>query len=175
MGAATVTEDCPVLVLHGEGRPRAREDAPGLSVQSSAWLLTTSSGRITSSSPSELAAARIEPRIRVGESRLLVLVGVICDDIRKSMKFQREHSLRETLIWNANDDAAHAPKLPAPTDHLDGDVLPLENVGNPEDRLVFPRHADHQERVPRLAPHRLSHSVGHPAALAASLYQSVTG
>src|SRR5262245_12719002 len=91
------------------------------------------------------------------------------------MKLQREHSLRKTLIWHANDDAGHAPKLPAPTDHLDGNVLPLENVGNAENRLVFPRHADHQERVPRLAPHHLSHSVGHPAALAASRYQPVTG
>ena len=84
-------------------------------------------------------------RPSVGVDVVLVLAGVIRDDVRESVKFQRQHGFGKSLVRHTDDDARHAPKLPAPTDHLDGDVLPLENVCDAEDGLILPCQADHQE------------------------------
>jgi hypothetical protein len=62
--------------------------------------------------------------------RHLVLAGVIGHHVTKSLKLQRQDSLGQAMLRDADHDTGHAPKMLAPTDDLDRDALLLDDACN---------------------------------------------
>jgi hypothetical protein len=57
--------------------------------------------------------------------------------VTKSLKLQRQDSLGHAMLRDADHDTGHAPKMLVPTDDLDRDALPLDDVSNAGHGLIL--------------------------------------
>jgi len=87
---------------------------------------------------------------------LLLYTGLRCIHIRLAVKrhnvgeplqLQRQHRIREPLLWHADDDCSRPVEPPPDLDHRDRDAQRLENLLDARETLLRPFDLDENEGV----------------------------